>query len=201
VTQKKRGRPPKYANNEERREADAQRKRDERARARGNRKTKKQKDLNAAKKRLPHATGLEAVKLANRILVAEGLGMSRGMFLTDAPRGQGLLVFRLPKREVGDLGRVQPRGHGSDEDKDFLPVEFESQFIEKYFRDTSSLRCYHKECPDLVVGILPQDWDKPLARWRFHCYLHSPIWEFPGRFPNSAKRVLSPLKTSRRLAA
>jgi hypothetical protein len=199
MTPKKRGRPPKYANNEERREADAQRKRDERDRARGNRKTKKQKDLNAAKRRLPLATGLEAVKLANRILVAEGLGMSRGMFLTDAPRGQGLLVFGLPKREV-NLGRVQPRGHGS-EDKNFLPVEFESQFIEKYFRDTSSLRCYRKECLDLVVGILPQDWDKPLARWRFHCYLHSPIWEFPGRFPNSAKGVLSLLKASRRLAA
>ena len=125
------------------------------------------------------------------------LSLSRGLFLTDAPQGMGLLIVGLPTVEIADAQqvrdmvggrRVRPKGTSprfqEDVEARSLPVETHAQHFEKQWRDHSNLRCYRLKCKHLVVGILPQDHDKPQWKWRFHCYLHSPLFslsEFRGR--------------------
>jgi hypothetical protein len=205
VRPQKRGRPAKYRNDEERKAADAQRKRDKRATKRERNNTRQRRNVESAIRRLNKVPNHEAIELTNKILRAEGLSMSRGLFLTDAPRGQGLLIIGLPVVAISDANqvrqmvggrRVRRTGYGSrfDEEGDARkqPQQSEYQFIEKHFRGGSALRCYRKGCNHLVVGILPQDHDKPRGRWRFHCFLHSPIFDFPGRFPISEGESRSP---------
>jgi hypothetical protein len=205
VRPQKRGRPAKYRNHEERKAADAQRKRDKRAKKRERNNRRQRRDIESAKRRLHNVPNHEAIELANKILRAEGASMSRGLFLTDAPQGQGLLIIGLPVVAISDAKqirqmvggrRVRPTGHGprfhEGSDARKQPIQSEHEFIANNFRDLSSLRCCRKGCRRLVVGILPQDHDKPRGRWRFHCFLHSPILDFPGRSPIGVGESRSP---------
>lgn len=111
--------------------------------------------------------------------------MNRGLYMPDAPQGKGLISFsqhREPQRLKKRFGRLI--GFGSkqhEEHKSGHDLEQEMlSFLNKHFRWASALKCFRPKCGYLVVGILPQDHDKPRDKWRFHCYLHSPIQEFRG---------------------
>lgn len=121
-----------------------------------------------------------------------GAGLRDGMYIADAPQGKGLLDFRSDVATVSDAQegrkattrnghRVRPKGFGiknhenGDARKD--PEETEEQWINKHFHWTSLLECYRPGCRRLVIGILPEDIDKPRDKCRYHCDLHTPIHE------------------------
>lgn len=112
--------------------------------------------------------------------------MNRGVYMTDAPQGKGLIIVGLPYKEIG-TGRVAPVGFGSRQWEDAKRTTHHDidqemlDFVNRHFRWTSVLKCYRRGCRYLVVGILPQDLDKPALAARYHCYLHTPIREFRGR--------------------
>jgi len=105
--------------------------------------------------------------------------MSRGLYITDAPHGKGLLVFVVDpaadsnRKAANDDGagggrRVAPKGWGVHiEQKKRLEPESDDTFIARNFKDVSKWRCYAKGCQRLPSG---QKHDG-----RLHCDLHRPI--------------------------
>jgi len=220
-----RGRPKKYASDEERKAAHAAAKQDKRKRqkeTRGRRREAQRQRRLAAMPRF-EPTGALALRiqlhraidehepkeviaeLYDEVARAEEMEeydaqvarqtareqkvrldpMNRGLYMPDAPQGKGLILFSAhlePRRLKKRFAR--PIGFGSkqhEEHKGGHDLEHEMlSFVNKHFHWTSALKCYRPRCGYLVVGILPQDHEKPRDRRRFHCYLHSPIQEFRG---------------------
>ena len=139
-------------------------------------------------------------------MLGRGGMLARGLYLTGAPEGMGLLVLGLPTVTISDsqlpiyspsgralrVGgkRVRPKGHGSS--TTWEQEESEYQHFEKALREyrpeqgdvslpwRSALHCHRPGCQRLVVGIHPQDIDKPALTARYHCELHRPLFEFRG---------------------
>ena len=92
--------------------------------------------------------------------------------------------------------RVRPKGHGSRFQEQIpnweQPEESEYQHLDKALLKyrpeqgdvslpwRSALHCHRPGCQRLVVGIHPQDIDKPALTARYHCELHRPLFEFRG---------------------
>jgi len=107
--------------------------------------------------------------------------MSRGLYITDAPHGKGLLVFVVDpaadsnRKAANDDGagggrRVAPKGWGVhiEQMKHWkLAWEYDDTFIGKHFKDSSKLRCYVKGCHRLPWG--------QRADGKVHCDIHKPI--------------------------
>jgi hypothetical protein len=119
-----------------------------------------------------------------------GLTMSRGMFLTDAPKGRGKLVSGGYDSEkvalINDLRQIEEEcggsevggsGWGSDRDEKFnykdRDAEGDYTFTKKNFQDSSWLKCYVKGCSRLPWAVLlePEDYD---GSTYYCCDLHLP---------------------------
>src|SRR6266566_779383 len=135
-------------------------------------------------------------------LLKRGGMLARGLYLTGAPEGMGLLVLGLPTVTISDAQqgrervggiRVRPKGYGSRFQEQIpnweQPEESEYQHLKKALAGYKPeegdiwrpvLHCYRSRCRKLVVGIHPQDIDKPALTARYHCDLHRPLSEFRG---------------------
>jgi hypothetical protein len=213
-TPRRRGRPAKYRENTERRAADALRKRRKRAVARRKReRTEKrahQRDITQLQKArggmigrhiypdgfisiFPEPTPAEK-KLTNKILAEAGQGMRRGLYVTDAPQGAGLLIYsnqelrfkdtvELPDGRRAPLHcghKVVPEGVGSHTYENEAGT-VRSQFAkplkaevievdENIRRDRNSLECHVDGCNRYVRGVRTVR-----GREAYCCDLHAPI--------------------------
>jgi hypothetical protein len=105
--------------------------------------------------------------------------LNRGLYLTDAPHGKGLLIFLIDpaadsdRKTANDDGtgggrRVTPKGWGIHiEQQKRLESEYDDTFIQKVFKDGSRLRCYVKGCRRLPWGQRNDG--------KVHCELHAPL--------------------------
>jgi len=114
------------------------------------------------------------------------LTMSRGQFLTDAPRGVGLLVsggYDIEQveliygireaEEVCGGRRVAASGWGSHRNEDehwsLRGDETEHALAERHFQDSSQFQCWVARCRRLPWAVDDQD--------RHVCELHKPVAE------------------------
>jgi hypothetical protein len=151
------------------------------------------------------------LKLVNEVLCAHKMGVNNGLYLTDAPKGCGVLVsggydaHELPQintdinKEDVQLAdgryvplkngkRVKPKGWGSHQDEN-LEHDIDEPEWKSEWQDTSELECYQDGCTRLVEGIRTDH-----GKEQFHCYLHAPIGDLndvnqgmPRREPKQTK--------------
>src|SRR5437016_4401888 len=159
----------------------------------------RQEQMEAYNREMRYEAELDAQReqMTQAVLKRGGM-LTRGCYLTGAPEGGGLLVLGLPAVTISDAQQARERiggrriRHGNQDDQSAQeqPEESEHQHFDKallkYRPDSgdvsvpwrSALRCYRSKCQRLVLGILPQDIDKPALTARYHCDLHRPLSEF-----------------------